>query len=231
MTGLRESQAIAANLGRELRSTRRQRRLTQRELGDLVDLGQSEISHLERGHGSRTSVETWIALGIALRRPIGIGFSRDVVEPLHDAGHLAAQELVARLATGAGWNVRFEAPDDPRAPAGSTDLRLERTDRLALVEIWNRFDDLGAAARSSDRKLAEVRRSHPGAAVVWLLADTAANRQIVRRYPAVLRARFGGSSASWVSSLTEGSDPPSEPGLAWVDVRSGRLRELRLTAR
>ena len=226
LTGVRESRAIAANLGRDLKSTRLRRRLTQGELAALVDLGQSEISYLERGHGARTSIETWVALGMALERPVAIGFSRDVVDPLSDAGHLAAQELVARLASAAGWRVGFEAPDDPRAPTGHTDLRLERTDRLVLVEIWNRIDDLGASVRASDRKVGR----HEHATTLWLLLDTAANRRIVREYPAIFRARFRGSSSAWIRALTSGSLPPSEPGIAWVDVRSGRLRELRLAA-
>jgi transcriptional regulator with XRE-family HTH domain len=235
MTGLREAQAIAANLGRDAKATRKRRRLTQAELGHLVGLGQSEISHLERGHGARTSIETWIAIGIALRRPISIGFSRDVVDPdLQDAGHLAAQELTLRLASRAGWQGRFEAPSDPGAPRHSTDIELSAPDgRLVLVEIWNRLDDLGAAVRSTDRKLADIGHGRDGRDSVqacWLLVDTSANHEVVRRYPAILQARFGGSSAGWVSALTNGSTAPTRPGVAWVDVRSGRLRPLRLAS-
>jgi transcriptional regulator with XRE-family HTH domain len=78
IVGAREAQAIAANLGRDVRSTRRRRHLTQAELGTLVDLSQAEISRLERGNGEGTSIETWVAIGMALERPIAIGFSRDV---------------------------------------------------------------------------------------------------------------------------------------------------------
>ena len=193
----------------------------------MVDLGQSEISYLERGHGSRTSIETWVAIGIALERPIAIGFTRNVVQPLADAGHLDAQEIVARLASAAGWRVAFEAPDDRRAPTGSTDLRLDRSGSTALVEIWNRLDDLGAAARSSDRKLASA---PPGSRSVWLLVETAANRSIVRRYPAILRAPFRGSSEAWARALTLGTVPPAEAGICWIDTRTGRLRAVRLPA-
>ena len=196
-------------------------------MGDRVGVSQAEISALEAGAGARTPIETWVAIGIALNRPIAIGFSRDVVEPLNDSGHLAAQELVVRLTAGGRWRATFESPDDPRAPRGSTDMRLERLDTTVLVEIWNRFDDLGAAARSSDRKLAAQPR---GTAVVWLIVDTAANREIVRRYPGILRSRFPGSSAAWVRTLTTDAPPPNRPGIAWIDVRSGRLRELRLAA-
>jgi transcriptional regulator with XRE-family HTH domain len=222
--GVREANAIAANLGREARRTRILRRWTQSDLGDRIGLSQAEISKLEGGRGARTSIEAWVAIGIALARPIAIGFTRDTVEPLNDAGHLDAQELVARLAKAGGWRVTFEAPDDARAPIGSTDLRLER-ERAVLVEIWNRVDDLGAAARSSDRKLARA-PARPGS--FWLLVDTAANHAIVRRFPAILRARFPGSSRGWIRAITTDALPPSEPGIAWIDLRSGRLRELRL---
>jgi transcriptional regulator with XRE-family HTH domain len=207
--------------------------MTQAQMGALVDLSQAEISRLERGRGAGTSIETWVAIGIALERPIAIGFSRDVVEPLNDAGHLAAQELVIRLARAARWTVSFEAPSNPSDPRHATDLVLERTGEIVLVEIWNRMDDLGAAVRSSDRKVAEaIARDHGTVRSCWLLVDTAANREIVRRYPAILRARFDGSSVGWVDALASGRPTPTSPrpALAWVDPRSGRLAELRLRA-
>ncbi|HEY7130857.1 MAG TPA: hypothetical protein VH440_01340 [Candidatus Limnocylindrales bacterium] len=43
------------------------------------------------------------------------------------------------------------------------DLVLERPDVTVLVEIWNRLDDLGAAVRSSDRKMAKILERAPGA--------------------------------------------------------------------
>src|SRR4051794_23741179 len=159
IAGKREARAIAATLGRETRSTRRRRKLTQAALGDLVGLGQSEISHLERGNGTGTSVETWVAIGMALDRPIAIGFGRDVVDPdLRDAGHLAAQELVLRIAIAAGWSTQMEAPSDPGRSWHATDVLLRRGDGTTiLAEIWSRLDDLGAALRSTDRKLADAR--------------------------------------------------------------------------
>src|SRR4051812_38391443 len=120
IAGVREGRSIAANLGAQLRTTRRRRRLTQAALADLVGLGQSEISDLEHGHGAGTSIETWVAIGIALARPIAIGFSREVVAPLNDAGHLAAQELVARIAGRAGWHVSFEVATNQATPGLTT---------------------------------------------------------------------------------------------------------------
>ncbi len=239
IAGAREAGAIAATLGRQAGVTRRARQLTQAVLGEKVGLSQSEISHLERGHGARTTLETWVAIGIAVDRPLAVGFGRDVADPApRDAGHLAGQELILRLAARTGRSGLFELATRPSASALSVDVGLidRAAETLILVEIWNRLDDLGAAVRNTDRKLAELTglgRATPRAwrvVACWVLVDNAANRQIVRRYPAILGARFGGSSAAWVRSLAGGSTPPDRPGLAWVDVSAGRLGELRLRA-
>jgi transcriptional regulator with XRE-family HTH domain len=237
IAGAREAQAIAATLGRDARSTRLRRGLTQAELGQRVGLGQSEISHLESGHGQNTSIATWTAIGIALNRPLAIGFSRDILDPgLRDAGHLAAQEFVLRLAEANDWTGRFELPTRPGHPALSIDVCLQDRRRrlLIIIEIWNRLDDLGAATRTMLRKMAEANDlavSHvppDRVAACWLLVDTAANRELVRRYPAVIRSLFDGSSQAWVRALMTGSTPPQQLGIAWIDPNRNRLIELRL---
>jgi len=202
-----------------------------------VRLSQSEISHLERGLGARTPLETWIAIGIALDRPLSAAFSRDVVDPLpRDAGHLAAQELLLRLAADVGRAGRFELPTRPARLAQSVDVCLvdRRQSTLILIEVWNRLEDLGSAARSTDRKMAEARdvaaATDPPRRVAgcWVLADNAANREIVRRYPAILRSRFPGSSAGWVRALTSGAPPPIAPGVLWANIRGTRLAAVHL---
>jgi transcriptional regulator with XRE-family HTH domain len=214
--------------------------VTQKELGRRVGLSQSQISYLESGHGERTSIATWTAIGIALGRPLSIGFSRDIADPSpFDGGHLAAQELVLRLAGEQGRVGRFELPTRPSNPSLSIDVCIEDRGQhvLIVIEIWNRLDDVGAAARTLARKVAEaaelanVHEPHDRVAACWLLVDTAANRAMVRRYPAVVRAMFQGSSQAWVTALTTGADPPNRPGVAWIDPRAGRLHELRLPSR
>ena len=235
----RESARIGATLGSDLQRTRRRRRVTQAAVGARVGLGQSRISDLERGDGATAPLDTWIALGIAIDRPLAVSFSRDIQpdEP-RDAGHLAAQELVLRLARQHGRRADFELPTRPADPACSIDVALRdaRARALIVIEIWNRLDDLGAAARATTRKLAEAEgpaviaaRDGPPyrVALCWLLVDTAANRRLVARYPEILHTRFPGSSLDWMRCLAEGAPPPTEPGLAWIDPRSGRIVPLR----
>src|SRR6188508_3767735 len=85
----RRSTEIAASLGRDVRSARRARHLTQQVLADRVDVSQSTISDIERGEGASASLETWVALGVALGRPLAVSFTRALgvgrIEPA-DAG-------------------------------------------------------------------------------------------------------------------------------------------------
>jgi hypothetical protein len=151
-----------------------------------------------------------------------------------DAGHLAAQELVLRLARRTGRLGEFELPTRSSASAGVVDvaIRDDVQQVLILIEIWNRLTDLGAASRSTSRKVLEVEgailRDGFRLASCWLLVDNAANRAIVRRFPEIVRARFPGSSLGWVRALHERHEPPRGAGIAWIDPRSGTITELRL---
>jgi transcriptional regulator with XRE-family HTH domain len=234
------SAAIAATLGREARTTRRRRRVTQQHIADEIGISRSRYADIERGEGATAPLETWTRIGAALARPLAVAFSRDIEQPgPRDAGHLAAEELVLGLARSHGRAASFELPTRPADPARSTDvgLRDDAQRTLILVEIWNRLDDVGAAARATDRKVAEAAApaAFAGAdhrpyrvATCWLLVDTAANRRLVARYPEIVRTRFPGSSVRWAGALTDGTTPPVEPGVAWVDPRADRIVPLRL---
>lgn len=237
--GAREAARIAATLGGDLKRTRLRRRLSQRTLGDRVGLTQGRISDLERGEGASAPLDTWIALGIALDRPMAVAFSRDIEpdEP-RDAGHLRAQELVLHFARRSGRRAEFELPTRPADPVRVIDVVLtdDAARALVVVEVWNRLDDLGAAVRSTDRKRAEAAdlatlagRDAPPYRVAscWLLVDTVANRRLISRYPEIFGARFGGSSVGWVQSLVDGTAPPIEPGIAWIDTRARRIMPVR----
>jgi transcriptional regulator with XRE-family HTH domain len=238
LEGDREARKIALTLGSVVRVARKRARLDQQGLGSLVGLHRSRISEIERGEAVGTPLVVWVRLGVVLRRPLAVSFSRDL-EPSTpaDAAHLDGQELILRLARATGRAGSVELPTRPERPLLSIDvcIRDDRDRTLILHEIWNRFDDFGAAARSTDRKLAEATELAIGVgggrpyrvALCWLLIDSAANRRLVSRYPEVLASRFSGSSLGWVRALTTGAPVPEEPGIAWLDLRAGRLVPLR----
>ena len=84
--------------------------------------------------------------------------------------------------------------------------------RLIHVECWNTIGDIGAAARSSARKQAELADlaiarwgTDATTGLVWVVRATARNRALVARYPEVFASRFPGSSRGWVEALISGA--------------------------
>ena len=97
--------------------------------------------------------------------------------------------------------------------------------------------DLGTSARNSERKVADlaelaIAQAHGAqpyqVSLAWLMLPIAANRSIIRHYPAIFRARFPGSSRAWAEALTNGGQVPDEPGVLWIDPAARRLTPIRL---
>jgi transcriptional regulator with XRE-family HTH domain len=228
----RRNAALMAGLGAEVRRSRRVRRATQAQLAATIGVVQSTISQMELGKGGSLSMDVWQRAFFALDRDLALVAGRDRLEEPADAGHLALQELVMGLARRSGYHATFELPTRPGDPRRSADLGLrdDRRRRIVLVEVWNTFGDLGAAARSTNRKLAEAEGL--AAAIgdepyrvtgCWVVRATRRNRELVARYPELFKQRFPGSSRRWVAALVQGTEPPSAPGLVWADVRATRL--------
>ena len=189
----RLTSVLATHLGQVVRSARLGLRPTQTEVGARVGVQQTWISRIELGHGQGVPLELWVALGVALKRPLAITFSRPIGaarEP-SDAGHLAVQERLLELARATGRASTFELPTRSRDPRHSIDVcvRDPRHRVLIVQEAWNTFGDLGAAVRSLNRKTAEaadlaaiVDDGPPyRVATVWVVRSTAANRTLIGR--------------------------------------------------
>lgn len=240
-TGVVESKRIAATLGLEAHATRKKLRGTQAAVGEAIGVSRARYAEMERGDGANAPLELWVKVGFALGRPMAVGFSRDTstdgtsadADP-RDVGHLAAQELVLTFARAHGHLANVELSTRPFDPLLMADVvtRNDPARVLVLVELVNRAGDLGAIARSTERKAAELERiailagGDEGPYRVargWLLVDTAANRRLVAKYPEFLRARHPGSSTAWARSIVEGTEPPHESAIAWIDPPSSRI--------
>jgi transcriptional regulator with XRE-family HTH domain len=242
--GRREAAAISATLGGQARAIRRRLRLTQEQVASRIGCSRARYAELERGEGSMAALELWVRIGIALGRPLAVGFSRDLQEERPaDGGHLAAQELVLRLARELGRPANVEIATSTARMAHVADLVL-RDDRqrcLYLIEIINRATDLGATARSIDRKardLDAMAASIGGDAgpyrvvVVWLFVDTAANRELLRAHGEFIRSHAPGSSAKVAATLLSRDGVADlRPAAAWIDPRAGRITPIRWRTR
>jgi transcriptional regulator with XRE-family HTH domain len=224
-----------SRLGGQIREIRRRRGWSQEDLAERAGLGRLVISRIERGQAA-LDLEALERIALALDVSLAVALGKDRSEDVADAGHLAIQELVLRTARAAGYRPGIEVPTKPAEPWRSADVHLERTPRQLriLVECWNTIGDFGAATRSTNRKLAELQALAVAnwgaggmAAAAWVVRATARNRDLVSRYPEAFGTRFPGSSRVWLRALTEGVDPPEEPGLVWCDAGATRLFEWR----
>jgi transcriptional regulator with XRE-family HTH domain len=220
--------------GADVKLGRQRRHMKQATLAARVGITQGRLAQIEAGLGEGAPAEVWFALAEALGRYLKFEFARDPQDELKDAGHLAIQELVLRISRPGGWEGGFELPTRPTDPTRSVDVplldRLKR--RLAIVECWNTFGDLGAAARSDNQKLAAANEAAAvlggddgpyAVGLCWVVRDTKRNRELVKRYEHIFKARFPGSSQGWVDALTKGTFMPTQPGLVWCDVGATRL--------
>ena len=220
-------------LGTDTRAARLRRHLTQARLGARVGLSQSAISRAERGLGGGLTLDAWQRIGSALGVPLKVTLQRDPRQEPSDAGHLGIQELVLRATRPHGYRGLVELRTGATDTGRSIDVALvhDPRRRLVIVECWNTIGDIGAAARSSDRKLDEAEAlaalrwpdQECTVGLVWVVRATERNRELFARYPEVFASRFPGSSAQWTRALTHDDEPPPQPGLVWASVDGTRL--------
>lgn len=231
----RRNQEQRGRVGGEIRAMRERRGWTRVELARRAGIGRMVESRVERGT-TNLDLDVLQRIGVALDRPLVVTFGRDILEAPADAGHLAMQELVLRVGRAVGYTGTFELPTRPSEPWRSVDVGLTCATqrRMILAECWNTFGDIGAAARSTNRKRSELEDLAVGrwgqdakVGVVWVVRATARNRALLQRYPEVFDARFPASSRVWMVALNEGTSLPSEPGLVWCDVGATRIFEWR----
>jgi len=234
LAGSLEARQAAIQSGRQLRAARRRRQLTQERLASRIGISRPALSAIECGRGFRTPLEVWYLLAAQLGLAFDAAFGREPTDEPTDAGHLRMQELCLQLGKAAGYHGSFELPTRPSDPSRSTDVNLlDRAGRRMIqVECWNSFGDLGAAARSSSRKLAEAQAlaiavspdDRPLAVgSCWVVRATLRNQGLLRRYPHIIDSRLPGSSRAWANALTQGGPFPAEPGFVWCDVACTRL--------
>jgi transcriptional regulator with XRE-family HTH domain len=230
---LRLLRARLAGEGAKVRAARQRRKLTQKGLGQRAGLSQQTISQLERGDGATLSLASWQRVALVLALHLDLRLGRDSLEGPRDGGHLALQELVLRLARARPAVRRFELPNRGSDPSRWSDVAVidHANRRIELYECVNVFADIGAAVRSSDRKVADaegVAATVSGGEAYavhacWVVRDSRRNRVLVARYPELFASRFAGSSRRWLRTLVTGAQPPMQRGLIWCDVRVTRV--------
>ena len=244
---------VAQILGRALRDARTGGGHTQKTIADLAALAPSTISEAEHGHGAKFTLRTWMRLATAAGSELHAYLERaSAADAPRDAAHLKAQELIVRTATG-GWRAMPEAAlDDPASGTRSADVLLLRgtnvdssvkaNAEVALIEVIDWFDDVGASFRDWDRRLARVERTAvakhtrdgsdgrpilPRVAGCVVLRATIRNRALVKDHASLFRARFPGDGRAWLAALASPAPLPGDAAIIWISVDGTRLWPVR----
>jgi transcriptional regulator with XRE-family HTH domain len=198
-------------LGRMLRMIRLRADWTQSELADRAGISTSVVSRIENGHAARYRLATIQRHGDALGMRIeisAIGRGGDAAR-LGDEEHAAIVEWLATTLTDEGWLVVPEASFSVYGERGRIDLLAFHppSGTLLVVEVKTELADLQELLGSLDVKsrhataIAVERGWQPERiATLLAVADTSANREVVRRH-ATLFGRFerhAGRIAAWI---------------------------------
>jgi len=199
--GTRNGLRLLRGLGDELREARVAAGLSQATLGAACGLSHTHIGRLERGEvpGASLLVISRIASLLGLRLT-GRVFPEGA--PLRDAGHAALLERFRRRLP-AGVRLRTEVPlafGDDRA----WDATLDGLDVPLRIEAETRLRDLQAVDRRIALKAADDRSSR----CVLLLADTRANRLVIRLHGPLLAARYPVAPRELWKTLAARHAPP-----------------------
>ncbi|HKY88707.1 MAG TPA: hypothetical protein VJ141_01920 [Candidatus Limnocylindrales bacterium] len=222
-----------------LKDARAVRRLTQKGAAMLAGLAASTWSGLEVGGDGRVTMATWNRAAAAVGTRLDAYLTRtSAASQPRDAVHLRHQELVIRTALAGGWRSLPEEPIDREARASrAADVILQRHREYAIVEIWDWFEDVGAAHREFDRRLDALERfaiarmtgeTLPRTGGCWVVRATLRNRRLVREHRHLFRARFPGSGHAWLEALTTARGMPAQRAMLWVSVLGDRLYPARL---
>lgn len=235
--------ALNQRLGRALRNARQTQDLTQMQAATIAGISRTEWSGLELGQRDAT---LWIvnraaaAVGSGLRAYLE---GTSAADRPRDAVQLKAQELVIATARAGGWHGLPEQQIDGEARTSRfADVILQRPrhqpTEVALIEIIDWFDDVGAPMRDWPRRLEAVERqaigrmvgdqSVPRVSGCWILRATHRNRELIGAHANLFRNRFPGSGRAWLAAFgTAGVAMPKDAALLWVSVDGSRMFAVR----
>lgn len=233
----------ARRLGVALREARQATGLRQVDIADRAGVSQAWLSRMERGLGRTASLETWASVAAAVDRQL-VAFLEDApgADRPRDYEHLKRQQLVIETATQGGWRAIPELAIDPAwTHSRSVDVLLERRSsrESIVVEVWDFFDDVGAAVRGLDGKIATLVRMHQQRGAVggdawavrglFVVRGTRRNRALVREFSTVFASRFPAPGGDWLAALRDPTRrlPPGD-ALLWTDVPGTRLIPARV---
>lgn len=220
--------------GEQIRQLRLDAGASLTQLGRLVGVHRSHLARIEAGR-ARPSLELLTAIGIALGADLSIRYFAGSGPRLRDRFQAAMVESLLR-ALDPRWKAELEVPIR-RPSRGVIDLVLEdQTSPATLAsEVQSQLSRLEEQIRWLHEKadglrmrIAEENVGHPReVSSLLILRSTVGNRELARRYEALLRAAYPARTADVVAALTTSAAPWPGAGILWMSIEHGAARLMR----
>lgn len=190
-----------AAIGDEFRDARLAAGLTQRRLGEIVDVSAAEISRIELGRSPHVAYETLATIAAALGLDLPLRAYPNG-NPVRDAAQLA---LLARLweRLAAGLTHRIEVPIAVTRDQRAWDAVVVGPDWNCPVEAETRLRDVQALLR----RVALKQRDAGVDRVILLVADSRHNRQVLRFNASEFGTAFPEPGRAALRALGAGDQP------------------------
>ena len=199
--GTRRGRRLLAELGEEIRGSRRAAGLSLAEVAAAVGISGAEVSRIERG------LAPWLDVLTAARICAVVGLDLSVRafaggDPLRDAAH-ARMFAAFRDLLGPGLRLRAEVPVMNERDGRGWDGVLDDRTAIAAVELESKVTDGQALAR----RLALKQRDGQVLCLILVILDTRSNRAALRLAGGVLESRFPLSDREVRQALSAGRLP------------------------
>lgn len=186
-------------LGRDLRTARVTRGLSQRVVGAAAALTQSQVSEIERGRYPGVSIDALSRHAVA----VGLDLSVRLFpggEPIRDRAHAALLERF-RKAVGEGWDWAAEVPLPIRGDKRAWDRRLQGAGVAIGIEAETRPTDM----QEVQRRLGRKKRDGDIDRLILVLPNSEWCRRLLRLND--LETTFPVPGRIALRALQEGRDP------------------------
>jgi transcriptional regulator with XRE-family HTH domain len=213
--GRRIANALARELGNELRAARRSMGISQRRIAQAAGVSQSAISRIER------AVDRGLTVDRLARHAAAVGLRTSIkLYPdgprVRDHAHLRVVEgFRVFVSSRYGW--RAEAPVGGQGDLRAWDVLLTGPVTIG-IDAETRLEDVQALQRRVELK----RRDSGVERVVIVVADTRHNRKVIRDHRASLIRSLPLGTRDILASLRVGTDPGGDGIVVVRPLRSAR---------
>jgi len=205
-TAGQQSRSIRLSMGAEIRNARRSAGLSLVDASHAVGISHSQLGRIERGVLESVTVEQLCLAASAVGMKVVIR-AYPVGDPVRDAAHLALLSRF-RLALPPSVRWRTEVPLPIEGDLRAWDAILKLVEGPVAVEAETRLHDL----QGLERRIALKERDGGVDRVILLVADTAANRRVLRASRAGLRVHFPLDGRQVLAAIRAGR-PPEASGI------------------